>query len=566
MSLVEVGKGREEGNEGRGGAEGEVDLREEVRALEGRGLQGGWTTRCASEKRESRLVGLFGLVGWDSECGLVSAGVALVEKIRPFVAAASPEKRKSRCHMCFKEAKSVNCLCGGCKWAKYCGAECQRQAWMLYHKYECQAVVKAQGTQLEQLYQSSTMLLIAARVCFIRRAEEDLRDLAASDEQTEKVQYAKKLLKMREEDGCLCKYFDDLERHEKDFSPSRKTEFTMQGFGLSKFVGGCPAVAGKPYASADSHTKTLFAFSVNMFTCPERDQMICSPLLSLFMHSCCPNAIVDVLDDGNTNLLAIGDVAEGQPITFSYCSLRSTYESRQDSSTRGYFFRCKCPRCLSPEAREKDKLFGAYRCEDKSCPGIVQGLSWDSPFMGGMNKEEQQPAPSSVNTYPCSVCGKPNLKAPRCKPEAISLWSDVISSAGTNKNLAAMRKLHAHLTKYLHPRNVVLGQIRENMAIPLLAAGAFEEATEVVVEIEKDLKYAESCVTFIEGPPYKDLANFCLNIVPAPCKQACRIKAREIGIWAAKMACDRFALTLGRQNQDFSQSSSMLITMSGMRP
>jgi len=63
----------------------------------------------------------------------LNAGAELFTE-RPFVTLLTKTYRESHCDNCLKPKKK---LCVGCRVFSFCCRECQKQAWVKYHKYEC---------------------------------------------------------------------------------------------------------------------------------------------------------------------------------------------------------------------------------------------------------------------------------------------------------------------------------------------------------------------------------------------------------------------------------------------
>uniref|UniRef100_A0A182MYN2 MYND-type domain-containing protein n=1 Tax=Anopheles dirus TaxID=7168 RepID=A0A182MYN2_9DIPT len=62
----------------------------------------------------------------------------------PFCWVTTRDSRYERCDFCLQSTLHVLIPCSGCRFAMYCGAQCQQLAWAKYHKLEC-AVLKEFG-------------------------------------------------------------------------------------------------------------------------------------------------------------------------------------------------------------------------------------------------------------------------------------------------------------------------------------------------------------------------------------------------------------------------------------
>ena len=71
------------------------------------------------------------------------------------------------------------------------------------------------------------------------------------------------------------------------------------------------------------------------------------PLATFFNHSCCPNVerSASYADGGETQFVALRDIAADEELTITYCDLSDDVVQRRDHLLRDYFFLCACERC-----------------------------------------------------------------------------------------------------------------------------------------------------------------------------------------------------------------------------
>ena len=74
--------------------------------------------------------------------------------------------------------------------------------------------------------------------------------------------------------------------------------------------------------------------------------MVADPYAALTNHSCHPNACHTASGPQFcTRLVAMQDIAKGDPLVVSYLASDATFEERQESTLKQYCFQCACPRC-----------------------------------------------------------------------------------------------------------------------------------------------------------------------------------------------------------------------------
>merc|ERR1712226_953932 len=113
--------------------------------------------------------------------------------------------------------------------------------------------------------------------------------------------------------------------------------------------------------------------------------------VSMFSHSCCPNAEFDFEGPTCIAVRAIKDLAMGEEVCISYLptfALRQSTEMRR-LKLEDHLFTCQCARCQWPA-----DLSRGLRCAVATCPGIC--------FLPGATTTESAPC----STLPCTVCGK----------------------------------------------------------------------------------------------------------------------------------------------------------------
>ncbi|XP_062515081.1 histone-lysine N-methyltransferase SMYD3-like isoform X2 [Corticium candelabrum] len=239
----------------------------------------------------------------------------LVGTEKPFAFVVEQKWRTSVCHECLKIPSSL-LRCSLCKFARYCGRDCQRLAWT-EHKRECESLHRV----------APRVPTETAR--FVARILHKLWN--STDEEC----------KRRLESLC---YHDEMDKQsEKEFAELIQT--------VNVFVGQSLQV--------DHMTSLYQKIRCNSFSvCNEEMQVIGVGLylkFSLINHSCRPNCVATFCGP-TVQIRAVHSIKKDEELTISYIELLQPISHRQKALWEQYHFLCDCCGCVSEEAVKQDKL------------------------------------------------------------------------------------------------------------------------------------------------------------------------------------------------------------------
>jgi len=269
---------------------------------------------------------------------MISRGREILQCL-PFAHVVALESREIVCDGCMRSASEKQFQkCSGCKAVYYCTVDCQRKAWISYHRSECKCLRK-----VSPKIPTDTVRLMA-RIIF-KLKEGGLKTFATLPDGTKR-------------------YFEDLMTHRSEIvKDSKRIEAFMSFFAvLEEYVPDLPP-----------KTEVLDIFGrvvTNTFNIMNDDYQSTGVGLylaaSVVDHSCCPNA--NVIFRGNQLFLrSIDNIASFSDVRISYTNLLDLTDVRRTSLRQQYYFDCDCKKCLEDD--EKDKL--AIKCSQcQSCVPI----------------------------------------------------------------------------------------------------------------------------------------------------------------------------------------------------
>ncbi|VDM37742.1 unnamed protein product [Toxocara canis] len=263
-------------------------------------------------------------------------GPVLVEEY-PYAHVVSNEHAVNVCAHCMHSSKKPLSRCSRCRFAHYCGAQCQKDGWT-EHKEECLFLVKVQPRV------PTAMARLLARV-ISKRGREDIAP--AFNGRT----------------------FDSLLSHSDEIKKdAEKSEFFVTlSHVLYEYMGGDNLPS--PSELLDVFGKVM----VNVFTISNDDlNTIGLGLylgLSVLDHSCDPDAFV--LFDGTKAILrplkqAI--TAYDESLRISYCDLLDLTAMRQNQLKQQFFFICDCTTCSDLEREKTARSVRCRTCVGGYCP------------------------------------------------------------------------------------------------------------------------------------------------------------------------------------------------------
>uniref|UniRef100_A0A7N6FHJ4 [histone H3]-lysine(4) N-trimethyltransferase n=1 Tax=Anabas testudineus TaxID=64144 RepID=A0A7N6FHJ4_ANATE len=241
----------------------------------------------------------------------------------PLACCVSSKVSRAVCHRCFTRHETL-LRCSQCKMARYCGINCQKQAWP-DHKREC----KCLQSLLPRIPTDSVRL--AARLIFSLVFSESLSrqsfllinlfsaDLSSMSEQKKQglLQLASMLeLYLQQEAPNLAQEIPSL-------PPSCRDPLSL----IAKVTCNC-------FTISDGELQEI---GVGLY-----------PSLSLLNHDCRPNCVM-VFEGAKLQLRAIRDINPEEELSISYIETLSLTEDRQRQLEDQYHFTCHCQRCDSKD-------------------------------------------------------------------------------------------------------------------------------------------------------------------------------------------------------------------------
>lgn len=221
--------------------------------------------------------------------------------------------------------------CSQCKFAKYCGKQCQREAWP-DHKREC--------AFLKNPKYGTGILRLVGKIVF-----KILRKSSCPSEELYSV--------------------SDLESNVEKTSNKNRIEFEGYGMLLQHFL------KDEIISQLPAHIKPSDLFAKQIYNGfqieDETGQSVAIglyPSMSLLNHSCDPNCFT-LFMGRHLHLRVIKTIKAGDELTIQYTETMRPTEERQSQLRRIYCFECDCRRC---QTREKDDkmLAGDKKASDET--------------------------------------------------------------------------------------------------------------------------------------------------------------------------------------------------------
>ncbi|XP_015512284.1 histone-lysine N-methyltransferase SMYD3 isoform X1 [Neodiprion lecontei] len=263
----------------------------------------------------------------------ISKGTSLLSA-KPFVYVLKSLFRWNRCDNCFASSKLLKC--SACQCVYYCDRHCQKESWGI-HKFEC--------TNLKRI--SPRIIPDAARL--MARIVIKLNK-GGADEQGFYTE-------------TRFRKFKDLMSHYSDLKQDVKR---MEHF--TSLCGVLFEVLGETLLPNSAELMGIYGrLCVNSFNILDSEMnsigtgVYLGP--SVMDHSCKPNAVA-VFEGTTITIRALEDIPrlDWSEIRISYIDLLNSTEERQTELQAGYYFRCNCERCTSPEP-----FVMAAACPSPSC-------------------------------------------------------------------------------------------------------------------------------------------------------------------------------------------------------
>lgn len=239
-------------------------------------------------------------------------------------------------------------ICSGCKVARFCGEQCQRQAWKKYHKHECKIFAKLYPKILPESVRA-----------IVRLALQHKHDL---------LPQGTWLATLR-----LVSHYKEFER--------------AGGDDLVNLMLMAKAAAEYSKA-ADENTFLLLLciLKTNAITLQTAYNdpvgLLLDPFLATMNHSCDANVYVHRPTYTNNigwlqrkqiaqvalEIMPLRNIVEGEELTISYIDFQRHVSERQSELQKNYFFTCTCAKCVldvsaDTHLRETDPKFASLQVQ-----------------------------------------------------------------------------------------------------------------------------------------------------------------------------------------------------------
>ncbi|XP_026234801.1 histone-lysine N-methyltransferase SMYD3 [Anabas testudineus] len=244
----------------------------------------------------------------------------------PLACCVSSKVSRAVCHRCFTRHETL-LRCSQCKMARYCGINCQKQAWP-DHKREC----KCLQSLLPRIPTDSVRL--AARLIFSllspsKGSSEELYTLEEHESHLSSMSEQKK--------QGLLQLASMLELYLQQEAPN-----------LAQEIPSLPPSCRDPLSLIAKVTCNCFTISDGEL---QEIGVGLYPSLSLLNHDCRPNCVM-VFEGAKLQLRAIRDINPEEELSISYIETLSLTEDRQRQLEDQYHFTCHCQRCDSKDKEE----------------------------------------------------------------------------------------------------------------------------------------------------------------------------------------------------------------------
>uniref|UniRef100_A0A673MCS3 [histone H3]-lysine(4) N-trimethyltransferase n=1 Tax=Sinocyclocheilus rhinocerous TaxID=307959 RepID=A0A673MCS3_9TELE len=250
----------------------------------------------------------------------------VIHSCEPYAFCIAKDFLKTACQSCLKRGESLS-RCSQCKTARYCSAQCQKQAWP-DHKRECKYLKR-----LQPRIPTDSVRLVA-RIIFklLSQSESDQEELYSI------VEHQSHLADMSEEkkEGLrhLCttlQVYLGEENHDLSQLPPGLDPISL----LARVTCNC-------FSISDGELQDV---GVGLY-----------PSMPLLTHDCQPNCVM-IFEGKRLTLRAVRLIRPCEELTISYTDILATSKERRSHLQEQYHFLCQCTRC-STEDKDCDMLAG----------------------------------------------------------------------------------------------------------------------------------------------------------------------------------------------------------------
>ncbi|XP_026551226.1 histone-lysine N-methyltransferase SMYD3 isoform X1 [Pseudonaja textilis] len=251
----------------------------------------------------------------------------LLYRAAPFAYIVSKKRLGGVCECCLRSKERLP-RCSQCKIARYCGAHCQKEAW-LDHKRECKCI-----KDIDPNFPPDSVRLVGRIIFKVLRqsvcpSEElySLSDLQSnvdelSEDMKEGLRHLAKTLQLY------------LKVEIQDVSQLLPALDIFQIF--AKVTSNCFSISNGEMQDV----------GVGLY-----------PSMSLLNNSCDPNCVV-IFEGPQLHLRSIREMQLGEELTISYTETVMPTPERQQNLKRQYCFECDCIMCSTPSKQDADMLAG----------------------------------------------------------------------------------------------------------------------------------------------------------------------------------------------------------------
>uniref|UniRef100_A0A6P8Q3E3 [histone H3]-lysine(4) N-trimethyltransferase n=1 Tax=Geotrypetes seraphini TaxID=260995 RepID=A0A6P8Q3E3_GEOSA len=257
---------------------------------------------------------------------ILPPGELLYAMDEPFAYTVSKKSRGAVCERCLCR-KDHLLRCSQCKFAKYCGVRCQKEAWG-DHKSECKCL-KSSHPRVP-----TDSVRLVGKIVF-------------------------KLLKQSSCPSEELYSFSDLESNKKVLSEEIRSGLENLAMVLQLYLK--EEIKDFSQLPPGSNILEFFAkVTCNSFTISDGEMQEVGvglyPSMSLLNHSCDPNCVI-IFEGQRLLLRTIKEIQISEELMISYIDIMMPSADRQIELKRQYCFECSCHRCQTQD-KDADMLAG----------------------------------------------------------------------------------------------------------------------------------------------------------------------------------------------------------------